>query len=124
MSYWTPARDEKLKLLWSQQDKNLQTIALELSTLSVIDCRVLSGASISSRAKYLKLSPRHFGNKKRFSGTDSTTYMMNEAKKRGIPLTELVRRIMATVQSDKMVDAILDDQHSIAPLSAQVDKVA
>ena len=115
MTYWTPARDEKLKQLWPNRELTVSMIAAELAMDSAVDSRVLSGASISFRAKYLSLPPRNI-RRNISASSPSVGYMTQEAAKRGITVTELVRRVMATVQKDKLVGAILDDEHSIAPV--------
>jgi len=113
MSFWTADRDAQLKSLWAIEPHiKLKEIA---TILSKGGTRVIANSYVSSHAYELGLPSRNSVGckkilvRKEIDVARSSSYLEKEAMRRGIPVAELIRRIMSTVTKDRMVNAILDD---------------
>lgn len=91
---WTSEHDARLAELWPSDMKQAE-IADELG---------FSAAWISVRAAALDLPPRR-------STTSDRVYFQEQANKRNLSQRALATKILHVIRRDRMVDAILDDEH-------------
>lgn len=128
--FWTPMREAQLKELWPS-DASLKDIRVKM--LEGTDDQI-SISSISQKASCAGLPSRFFVRKRESIRalnprritqpmSEATGYLAREAAKRGIAVSELIRRIMSMVTKDRMVNAILDDAPEAALVPELTDTV-
>ena len=113
MTMWTVVQDARLREMWDRGD----TCAAIGTVLG------FTGQGVSQRAQALDLPLRRYRRSPMWKDGD-LRYLAVEAEKRGVSIYVLRARIIQTVLRDRMIDAVLDDQHSIAPSTAESDSAA
>jgi predicted transcriptional regulator len=106
---WTPDRERRLKEVWHNKDIKLKAIAAEMG---------ISTSALSQYARKLNLKPR-YAVKRDINATQvmaachfnsaEIAYMEHAAETRKMTVSKLVRKILRTVVTESMIDAVLDD---------------
>lgn len=113
MTMWTVTQDERLRNLWERG-----------VTCGVIGAEFGCSATwVSVRAQELGL-PSRWHRRAQVCGEGDLNYLVNEAQKRGIGIHALRARIVQVVLSDRMIDAVLDDQDDQGVTGERTDRHA
>lgn len=124
---WDDTRDALLRELWEREPRVLvKDIRAAVSAVSAHLGAIKYDNAVTKRAGGLGLSASRVERRRRFRrvalGEDGSArfsdYLMDEAARRAVTPLGLLGRLLRVIDRDRMVDAVLDDSHSIAPRAA------
>lgn len=138
---WSVARDARLRELWPKNNLTVMQVKDAINTIDRETCRPVTSVHVSQRRSDMELAPRRVHWKARLRAAQAETeaagierpsitsgvhtyglelspaeyaYARREANARGLKTVDLIRRLFATIWTDRMINAIMDDADEVA----------
>lgn len=128
VTLWDAARDELLRDTWVREPRVLvKDIRASLNSVSTHLRPITYDNAVTHRAAHLKLDMKRVERRRRRGvstyeggglGVRLSEYFEEAAARRAMTTLGLAEKLLRVVDRDRMVDAVLDDSHSIAPRPA------